>query len=57
MQLSVINPLVSEQQKNESNLLAMTIESLYAPPDSFVLTGPQFNYTAALPIPVSKDVR
>lgn len=56
VQLSVVNPLVPEQQKSETNLLAMTIESLYSPPDNFVLTGPQFNYTAALPMPVSKEV-
>jgi len=53
--ISVDEPLLSESQIKESNLLCITTESLYSPPDSWTLSGGQHIYTAALPMPVTNE--
>ena len=56
LQLSVNEPLVSSASAQESNLLDVTVESLYSPPEAFQLSGQQFAYIASLPIPVNNEV-
>ncbi|XP_013406723.1 cilia- and flagella-associated protein 70 isoform X2 [Lingula anatina] len=53
--ISVENPLLTEQQLSECNLMQVTIESLYSPPDAWQLTGPQYMYLAAMPMPLTAE--
>ena len=55
-QLTVTEPLVTTPTSQETNLLNVTIESLYSPPDTFQLTGQQFAYVASLPLPLTAEV-
>jgi hypothetical protein len=54
--LSVNEPLVDPSQLNAGNLVTVTVESLFSPPESWALTGVQYAYAAALPIPVTAEV-
>ncbi|KAL8611122.1 hypothetical protein ACOMHN_064412 [Nucella lapillus] len=52
----VINEsLLDEQQLKEGNLMTITVESVFSPPDSWQLTGSQYYYTAALPVPCNNE--
>ncbi|WAR19559.1 CFA70-like protein, partial [Mya arenaria] len=53
--LSVNEPLVDESQANQSNLVTITLESLYSPPEAWTVTGTQYAYAAALPLPVTSE--
>ncbi|XP_067912400.1 cilia- and flagella-associated protein 70 isoform X2 [Heterodontus francisci] len=57
--VSVPEPLLSEAQLEGSNLLRITTESAYSVPESWTLTGTQFNYIVSLflPTPTLKDLR
>ena len=54
--LSVEQPLLTETQIKECNLMALTVESLYSPPDAWTLAGAQYVYTSTLPMPVTSEV-
>lgn len=54
--LSVNEPLLDVSQLNAGNLLTVTMESLYAPPESWTLTGTQYAFASALPVPVNGEV-
>lgn len=56
LQLSVNEPLVSSTTAEETNLLNVTIESVFSPPDAFQVTGQQFAYVASLPLPMNSEV-
>ena len=56
VQLSVNDPLLSESQLENCNLASVSIESLYSPPEGWSLTGPQYMYTAAMPLPFMGEV-
>lgn len=56
VQLSVAEPLLSEAQLKECNLMNITIESLYSPPETWSLAGQQYMYTATLPVPLNAEV-
>ncbi|XP_067859836.1 cilia- and flagella-associated protein 70 [Heptranchias perlo] len=51
--VSVPEPLLSEAQLEETNLLRITVESAYSVPESWNPTGTQFNYIVALYVPTS----
>ncbi|XP_056020639.1 cilia- and flagella-associated protein 70-like isoform X5 [Ostrea edulis] len=53
--ISVQESLLEGTQINNGNLMTLTIETLYAPPETWAMTGAQYAYAAALPIPVSAD--
>ncbi|XP_041353572.1 cilia- and flagella-associated protein 70-like isoform X3 [Gigantopelta aegis] len=53
--ISVNDALLDESQLNDGNLFAITMESLYSPPDSWTQTGQQYHFVATLPIPVSGE--
>ncbi|XP_043568013.1 cilia- and flagella-associated protein 70 isoform X1 [Chiloscyllium plagiosum] len=57
--VSIPEPLLSEAQLEESNLLRITTECAYSVPDVWALTGPQFNYMVSLHLPTatSKELR
>jgi hypothetical protein len=54
--LSVNEPLLDESQLKDGNLMTVTVESLFSPPDSWQLQGQQYFYTVALPIPANTEV-
>lgn len=54
--LSVNEPLVDEGQINNSNLVTITMESLFSPPEPWTVTGTQYAYAAALPLPINAEV-
>ncbi|KAL8608639.1 hypothetical protein ACOMHN_002868 [Nucella lapillus] len=53
--VSVNEPLLDGHQLKEGNLMTITVESLFSPPEGWLLTGPQFYYSAALPVPCSSE--
>ncbi|XP_060604484.1 cilia- and flagella-associated protein 70-like isoform X12 [Ruditapes philippinarum] len=53
--LSVNEPLVDNSQMNAGNLMTITVESLFSPPESWSVTGTQYAYAAALPVPVNAE--
>ncbi|XP_053401249.1 cilia- and flagella-associated protein 70-like isoform X9 [Mercenaria mercenaria] len=53
--LSVNEPLVDNSQLDAGNLMTITVESLFSPPESWTLTGAQYAYAAALPVPVTSE--
>ncbi|CAH1791968.1 unnamed protein product, partial [Owenia fusiformis] len=48
-------PLLTEPQLQDSNLMSVSVESMYSPPDAWMPSGPQFIYTVALPIPITGE--
>ena len=57
--MSVHEPLLSDDQLKDANLMSMTVESLYSPPESWSAGhsgASNFMYTAALPLPQSAEV-
>lgn len=55
--LSVNEPLVDNSQQNAGKLMTVTVESLFSPPESWTVTGTQYAYAAALPVPVTAEVQ
>ncbi|XP_061173813.1 cilia- and flagella-associated protein 70-like isoform X1 [Saccostrea echinata] len=53
--ISVQESLLEGTQIDQGNLMTLTVESLYSPPESWTMTGTQYAYCSALPIPVSAD--
>ena len=54
--LSVNEPLLDVTQLNAGNLMTVTMETLFAPPESWTLTGTQYAFAATLPVPVTGEV-
>ncbi|KAL4238526.1 Cilia- and flagella-associated protein 70 [Mactra antiquata] len=52
--LSVNEPLVDETLQS-GNLMTVTVESMFSPPESWTVTGTQYAYAAALPVPVNSE--
>lgn len=56
VQVSVSQPLLTETQLNNSNLLSVHADSAYSVPEAWqIQMAQQFNYTASLPIPLSNE--
>lgn len=55
--ISVQESLLEGTQIDQGNLMTLTVETLYSPPESWTMTGTQYAYASALPIPTSADVR
>lgn len=53
--LTVDQPLIGEALQQETNLVGITVESLFSPPDSFNPSGPQGGYVAATAMPYAPD--
>ena len=56
MALSVNEPLLDVSQLNAGNLMTVTMETMYSPPETWTVTGAQYAYASALPIPVNGEV-
>ena len=54
--VSVDSPLLNATQLKECNLMSVTVESLFSPPEAFTLVGPQFIYTATHPMQLTAEV-
>ena len=44
------------QEQGIGNLMTVTVETMYSPPESWTMAGTQYAYATALPVPVSADV-
>lgn len=44
------------QEAGIGNLMTLTMETMYSPPESWTMAGAQYAYATALPVPVSSDV-
>ncbi|KAJ8398771.1 hypothetical protein AAFF_G00419680 [Aldrovandia affinis] len=54
--ICVSEPLLSDVQLGQSNLLKITVETAYSVPEAWATgTGPPFNYVAALQVPLSAE--
>nr|XP_022331661.1 cilia- and flagella-associated protein 70-like isoform X21 [Crassostrea virginica] len=53
--ISVQESLLEGTQIDQGNLMTLTVETLYSPPESWTMTGTQYAYASALPIPTSAD--
>ncbi|XP_048244462.1 cilia- and flagella-associated protein 70-like isoform X2 [Haliotis rufescens] len=53
--ISVNDPLLDENQLKDGNLLTITMETLYSPPENWLLTGQQYYYASTLPIPITSE--
>ena len=54
--ISVNRPLLEGSQVDMNNLMTITAESLFAPPETWALTGMQYAYAVALPVPQNNEV-
>ena len=55
--VSVNDPILSELQIKETNLMNLTVESLYSPPESWnIQNAAQYIFTATTPMPLSTEV-
>ena len=55
--MTVNEPLLHESELNDGNLMTISIGSLYSPPDSWTMSQSQYMYGAAMPIPISGEVK
>ncbi|KAM4632127.1 cilia- and flagella-associated protein 70 [Discoglossus pictus] len=53
--ISVPEPLLSEAEINNGNILSVTLEAVYSPPESWNTAGPQFNYLMCLQKPAGGE--
>lgn len=56
VEVSINEPLLSEEQLKDANLFSITVESLFSPPDTWGASGTQYLYTAAMPLPQTAEV-
>jgi len=56
IQVTVNPSVLNADQLNEGNILFMTAESLFSPPETWASAGPGFAYVVASPVPLSCDV-
>ena len=56
MVVSVTEPLLSEDQLKESNLLTITVEAGYSVPETWNPSGTQYMYNITLPVPLTAEV-
>ncbi|XP_071787792.1 cilia- and flagella-associated protein 70-like isoform X3 [Asterias amurensis] len=53
--VSVTEPLLSEDQLKESNLLTITVEAGYSVPETWNPSGTQYMYNITLPVPLNAE--
>ena len=58
IRISVDQPLLNDDELSKSNLLTVTLDSMYALPETWAANvNKEYAYTVALPIPASEDVK
>ncbi|CAC5385602.1 Cilia- and flagella-associated protein 70 [Mytilus coruscus] len=53
--ICVNDHLMDVQEQGIGNLMTVTVETVYAPPESWTMAGTQYAYATALPVPVAAD--
>ncbi|XP_050413977.1 cilia- and flagella-associated protein 70 [Patella vulgata] len=53
--ITVQVPLLVDKNLKDGNLMRITMENLHCPPESWTLSGIQYYYAAALPIPITEE--
>lgn len=53
--ICVSETLMDVQEAGIGNLMTLTMETMYSPPESWTMAGAQYAYATALPVPVSSD--
>jgi hypothetical protein len=48
--------LLSEEELAKSNIVTVTLESLYSPPEPWLTATQPYAYTVSLPLPVTEEV-
>ena len=54
--MTVDQQLLSEEDFSKSNIVAITVESLYSPPEPWNNATQPYAYTVAMPLPISDEV-
>ncbi|XP_031749234.1 cilia- and flagella-associated protein 70 isoform X2 [Xenopus tropicalis] len=54
--VSVPEPLLSDAQINNGNILRVTVEAVYCAPESWNTTGPAYNYVMSLQMPPAGEL-
>ena len=55
--MSVNDPILTDTQIKETNLMNLTVESLYSPPEAWNLqNSAQYMFTATTPMPLGAEV-
>ncbi|CAG2258081.1 Cilia- and flagella-associated protein 70 [Mytilus edulis] len=53
--ICVNDNMMDVQEQGVGNLMTVTVETVYAPPESWTMAGTQYAYATALPVPVAAD--
>jgi hypothetical protein len=54
--VSIDQAILNDDESSKCNLLTVTLEAMYALPESWINTSKDYAYTVALPIPLTEDV-
>jgi hypothetical protein len=57
--ISVEQPLLLDEEVNKTNLMTITLESMFSPPESWLsaaAASKDYAYSAVLPVPVTDEV-
>jgi len=55
LRVMVNEPLLDEAQLNDGNLMTVTVGSMFSPPETWAMTGVQYMYGSAMPVPVNGE--
>lgn len=55
VKVSTTDPVLSDEDSNKSNLLTITLESMYAIPESWNNSTRELAYSVSIPVPVNDD--
>ncbi|KAK3092740.1 hypothetical protein FSP39_006770 [Pinctada imbricata] len=53
--ITVNKPLLEGSQLDNNNLMTVTAESMFSPPETWMITGSQYAYALALPVPQNAE--
>jgi len=56
VQISIDQPILNSEESAKCNLVTVSLDAMYALPDSWVTSAREYAYTVSLPIPVNEDV-
>ena len=56
VKLSLEQPILSDDEQGKSNLLTITLDGMYALPESWNNNTKEYAYTVSLPVPLNEEV-